>query len=276
MEDKAENPGIDRLVRGYFGIPAPPPGAVFPVNPKADPWQALAIAVQEAKTGNFTHLPRVLDLYDPSGDYRFNYHCIIFIGDAGTGSCFERIIAELEHQADPDDYEVGINYSRALTSRGLLADIPLLVKAYHRHAFFRDAAEIIPSFISSLLEPEPGPLSDPTEFARRPLYKAAVLARYQELSEAFGGDQVLVIKGERFGVVSMAERMIELLHKPYFSPNLRRKFEATTGIDCSAFYKKEVLQPLAAAAIVEEFLESPEAAKFEEGVRYFFGHRIPD
>ena len=42
-------------------------------------------------------------------------------------------------------------------------------------------------------------------------------------------------------------------------------------------YKKEgVIQPLATAAILEEFLESPEAAKYEDGVRYFFGHRIPD
>jgi hypothetical protein len=36
------------------------------------------------------------------------------------------------------------------------------------------------------------------------------------------------------------------------------------------------LDPLAAAAILEDMLESGELERFEPGVRYFFGHRIPD
>ena len=47
--------------------------------------------------------------------------------------------------------------------------------------------------------------------------------------------------------------------------------------DWRGFYGKAgKLQPLSAAAIVEEFLESRESEKYEDGVRYFFGHRIPD
>jgi hypothetical protein len=59
-------------------------------------------------------------------------------------------------------------------------------------------------------------------------------------------------------------------------PFYRRRFEASTGIDCSGFYKDRNFQPLTAAAILEDFLESPEVARYEEGVRYFFGHRIPE
>ena len=52
--------------------------------------------------------------------------------------------------------------------------------------------------------------------------------------------------------------------------------EASTGIDCSGFYQEEKPQPLTAAAIIEDFLESSESQHYEKGVRYFFGHRIPD
>jgi hypothetical protein len=53
--------------------------------------------------------------------------------------------------------------------------------------------------------------------------------------------------------------------------------EANTGLDCRGFYDRDfMLRPLAAAAIVEDFVESGEANKYLPGVRYFFGHRIPD
>jgi hypothetical protein len=53
-------------------------------------------------------------------------------------------------------------------------------------------------------------------------------------------------------------------------------FEAATGIDCSSFFDDGEFQPLAATAIVEEFLESGDPERFEPGVRYFFRNRIPD
>ncbi|MEZ4271726.1 MAG: hypothetical protein R3C68_09935 [Myxococcota bacterium] len=58
--------------------------------------------------------------------------------------------------------------------------------------------------------------------------------------------------------------------------NYRHKFEVATGIDCSEMFYERMPQPLVAAKIVEEFLESPDVDKYEDGVRYFFGHRIPD
>jgi hypothetical protein len=36
------------------------------------------------------------------------------------------------------------------------------------------------------------------------------------------------------------------------------------------------LEPLTAAALAEELLDRPAAARFQPGVRYFFGHRLPD
>jgi hypothetical protein len=267
-------PTIDRLGRGFFGVPDPPPGATFPINPKADPWLAWRVAVHEAKTGVFNNLPTLLTLYDPVGDPRFNFQVMILIGEAGPWRCFESIARELTSPSNPIDYEVGLNFSYALAIRGLLADVPLLLAVYRRHAVVEDA-DIMPVRINGLLSSVAGTLSKPAKFENLQAYEDAVLSRQRELAEAFGSDQVLVLRGERFGVVRLAERLLELLRKPYFMPDLRRKFEAATGIDCTGFYKNGVLQPLAAAEIVEAFLESPYASTYEDGVRYFFGHRIP-
>lgn len=55
----------------------------------------------------------------------------------------------------------------------------------------------------------------------------------------------------------------------------RMCFEASTGIDCSDLYKVEGgRQRPAALAVLEGFLDSGAAARFEIGTRYFFGHRI--
>jgi hypothetical protein len=275
-EDAPDFPVIDRSGRGYFGIPEPPPGTRFPANPRANPWLAWTVALYEARRGSFDNIPPVLDLYDPAADDPiFNFQVILLVGDAGPGGCFDKLIAELEHPEEPLDYEVGINFSRGLGIRGRLADLPLMARTYEQHAFFDDA-DIIPVFISNLLESEPGKLSEPKEFESPEQYVAAVDERVRELADELGGDQVLVLAGERFSVRRLGELILEQLDDPYFPLDYRRKFEAATGIDCSRFFRKEVLRPLAAAAIVEKFLESPAAATYEDGVRYFFGHRIPD
>ncbi len=50
----------------------------------------------------------------------------------------------------------------------------------------------------------------------------------------------------------------------------RMFFEASTGLNCSGFYQNYRLQPLAAMAVLEDFLESEGARHFELGTRYFF------
>jgi hypothetical protein len=56
----------------------------------------------------------------------------------------------------------------------------------------------------------------------------------------------------------------------------RHIFEASTGIDCRPFFRNKEFQPLNAAAILEEFLASPAAEKFNPNIRYFFGRFVPD
>ncbi len=93
--------------------------------------------------------------------------------------------------------------------------------------------------------------------------------RYQALVEKFGDDQLLVLRGEKFGVVSLAKQILDRACRPFFRNDLSRRFLASTGINGAQFYKNGVFQPLTTVAIVEEFLESTEAERYEDGVRYF-------
>ncbi|MBZ4420403.1 hypothetical protein [Myxococcus sp. RHSTA-1-4] len=160
-----------------------------------------------------------------------------------------------------------------------MSSIPAFIQSYDRH-FGAELMKVVPLQISTLLEPEWGPLSQFPKEDELIEYEDRVLERYEELKKKFGTDQVILLHGERFSVVSVAQRLLRGLDGDDFAramrPFYRRRFEASTGIDCSGFYKGEQFQSLTAAAILEDFLESPEAARYEEGVRYFFGHRIPE
>jgi hypothetical protein len=96
------------------------------------------------------------------------------------------------------------------------------------------------------------------------------------LVEELGSDKSLVFRGEPYSVGRLARYILDAVKEPFFCSSLRRSFEGATGIDCSSWYQDGKLRPLAATAVLEGFLESPEAEKYDEGVRYFWGRRIPD
>ena len=96
---------------------------------------------------------------------------------------------------------------------------------------------------------------------------------YGQLLDKFGSDKALVLRGERHVVSSQPHAGGE---GAFFRSSHRRSFEAATGIDCTSWYQDGKLRPLAAMATLEGFLESPEAEQYKEGIRYFWGHPIPD
>jgi len=274
--DPPDVPVIDRLRKGYFGIPPPPRGVRFPSDTKSDPVLAWTMALDAAKKGSFIYMPRMFELYDPAGDYIFNRQIVVLMGDAGPTRYFQPIVKELQEPTDPIDYEVAIDFSFALSIRGRLGDVPLMLDTFMRHSDVEDA-DIIPVHISTLLVENPEELPGPEDWPSLEEYFTAVMNLCRDRVSHFGSEDVLVLGGKRFGVISMARRILQSLKEPYFSPNFRRRFEASTGIDCTRFFNKAgVVQPLDAAALVEDFLESEKSVAYEEGIRYFFGHRIPD
>ena len=159
-----------------------------------------------------------------------------------------------------------------------LWSVPIMLEIY---LVTRDRpdAELLAFSISDILEAEPGPVF----LAELPdhEYRESVLEIYGRLCDALGSSEVAVRHGRPFSVLSTARHLLAMLTSPELDaedvPEERMYFEAATGVDCRDFFDEaHELRPLAAASIVEEFLGSPEAARYEDGVRYFFGHRIPD
>ena len=277
MDNDFFDRGINWKGSGYFGGPNVSPETPPTPSPLADrPDLQWTAAFQRATQGDFQLLPSLIESYKQSEDETIQHLCSTLLGDAGPGACFPVIIQEIERELkETTRYEVTLDWCDALFARGRLADLPLMLAAYENLAYLSDAY-IIPVRISELLEYPVGRLVNPRNFASTTAYREAAIGRYEQVVQELGDEQVLVFGGKHFGVVPFARMFLDRVRNPHVPSYWRRKFEASTGINCTAFYLDEAFQPLTAAAVIEEFLDSPEAAKYHDGVRYFFGHRIPD
>ena len=228
--------------------------------------------MEKAKRGDFSDISELVDLYDAADSWLLSAAYIALLGDTGTPAAFDRVLPIVQARVEPT-YQVDL--SVALTVWGKLWVVPSILVGLEGLEGFQDAEDIPPA-LSEMLEETPGPIADAADHERKDEYRAIVLSRYEELKGRFGIDDVMVLRGDRFGVPRLAGLMLAELSAGRLDLYLRRRFEASTGIDCSAFYQNETLRPLAATAVIEKFLENPTGTKYEDGVRYFWGHRIPD
>jgi hypothetical protein len=237
-------------------------------------WQEYANLLARARRGEFDAVGGLVGLHDRTPDWVLRGAYIQLLGDAAK----TKVLQEMKENLPKLPVEYQYDYGEALAYWGSLSAVPTLVDLYAANYEFDDG-RFIPPRLSRVLEQEPGPVMKypfrgPSEAVAA--YCQVVLARCQELKNALGEDAV-VFRGEKLSVAAVARRGLDDLAKDKFDEETRHKFEAMTGIDCSSFYKDGELQPLAAAALLEEFLEGPEPAKYEEGVRYFYGRPIdPD
>jgi len=261
---------------GYFVSPVSSTDPRLKNNPDAALWLEVQAVLEDSRSGEFSKSVSLLKIHDQTQSGLLKWVCAQLLGDAGTTPCFTLMIQDLEESLDPDK---AVAFCNALGAWGGLSAVPAIVQSYERHFGFQDV-EALPFYLSTMLEMEWGPLAEKSAWENPDTYVGLAMARYEVLKQKFGTDQVILLHGERFGVVWLARRMLRSLGDSSFEkvmqPFYRRRLEASTGIDCSGFYKDRNFQPLTAAAILEDFLESPEAARYEEGVRYFFGHRIPE
>ena len=163
----------------------------------------------------------------------------------------------------------------ALHESHLLWGVPAILEFYLRSVKRRDLG-ILTVLLSYSLEPEFGPIAEATVPDEE--YRQLVMNAFETLRATFQGDNIPVLYGELFSVRKLAERLYHrlLATQPDSVAVLRERqfFEASTGVDCSAFFAFGVLDVNAARPVVEDFLLSGEAARFKDGVRYFFGHEI--
>ena len=246
-------------------------------NPNAASWIRLEGIIAKAKIGDFSEINQVIDFYNTTQNaWVLKRTCIEMLGDIGTTTCFRRMTEELKGKLDPDK---SLHFCSAFTAWGSLSAVPTIAFQYQK---FIDSSDfkVVPLFLSSLLEPEWGRISNAPRPDDVDEYYDFVMNRYNDLKKRFGTDQVIMLNGEIFGVVPLAKlALTRLSDKPFdstFQPFFRRRFEASTGIDCMRLFKDGMFQSLEASEVIEIFLQSPEVAKYQDGVRYFFGHRIPE
>lgn len=244
----------------------------------SNPWIVFAAVLQRAKSGNFDAMPRLLDLIRSIDDDLLWEYCADLLGDAGPTSLVETVSVQLATQmfnAEHPIHQVALScvYRQSMW----LGGVPVLLDMYLQSTDRRET-KILLVFLSRLLEDELGSIGCSTDPDAE--LRALVLARYEELRHEFGTNRCPVLGGALFSVESLAKRLHAELTSP--EPNdtnvlrMRHHLEASTGLDCSSFYDDEELQYLTATAVVEEFLQTSPASRYEAGVRYFYGHRIPD
>lgn len=248
-------------------------------NPDAERWLVLQALLDEAKAGIFDGMHRLIELYASAETAVFQFDCSRLLGDAGTSKCIQQMLHEL-HEEDGSNPGKVFHYCSALQTIGDLSTLPAILSQYLRLIGKNVKSAILPIGLSSMLEDQWGPISRGVTSSDAESYRVLVMERYSELTAQFGSENVYVFNGDVWSVVGFAKLLLDRIsdskndHTPKY--DFRRRFEASTGVNCARFYVNKRFQPLAAAAIVEQFLESGAADKYEPGVRYFFGHRIPD
>jgi hypothetical protein len=277
-----------------FHYPSPPPIDLLSAAAlnSENPWIVLAAVIERAKTGDHTHVRTLQRWFD--ADPPLSRMCIVAIGAIGTDADLRMLVPLMEQGPNDARVHACIGAERA----GNLWLVPHMLQAWHYVSSIGDH-ETIGYALSGLLEEPNGPIAAKAGDATLRLEdmspeRARLLAmtdrhgsdrfgelvkmRLADVTKRSGRPDAPVWNGKIFHVVGFATEMLRQVKSPEGATapiTLREKFEAATGINCSSFFRNGRFQPLAAAAVLEEFLESPQVSRYEEGARYFFEHQIP-
>jgi hypothetical protein len=260
--------------QGYFYPGRPPVDLLHPdALASKDPWIVLAAALEHAKLGDRSHVRGVARLVSPEASPMLVRGCTSLVADAGDAKDLEAL-ANL--MLEGTDY-VRIDACWGARHAGYLWLVPYMVEAFLAVRLTRDRSSIGAMFGAVLGDTDEILAYDEME----PRTYAEHVARRVEVLEKSGLAGVPLLEGRPFSVVDLAKQIREFAATRGAATGLeetflRRRFEASTGIDCRPFFKNESFRPLTATAIVERFLAGPDAGRFQAGARYFFGHRIPD
>ncbi|MGW8392599.1 hypothetical protein [Pseudoduganella sp. HUAS MS19] len=169
-----------------------------------------------------------------------------------------------------------MDLGQSLAMWGHLSVVPVLLETLSKIARFEDSRHLV-TMLSLMLEAKPGEISDADGLEDSEGYASKVGRRVDDIVLRLGTSDAIVMFGELFSVGKLVDVMRRALSDgTWFNPYWRHKFEATTGVNCSGFYRDQDLQPLQALAILEDFEDQGTAGRFVPGRRYFFGHPVPD
>lgn len=273
MEFDIAMEGLDFEGPGYSAWPEAPNQAME-VSPDREAWLACHGAFLAAsRKGDFSLVAGLAPMRRSVADVAWQGVAGHLIADFGPEALLTALLGEVSTLDPAADFEYTLNLCRILRGWGRLDVVPALLGVWERLSKTGDAM-ILPVWISQLLEQHSGPLGDAMKFASVDAYRTAVQSRYQNRLDKFGSAEVFVLLGARFGVERLASRIIQQVREASFPDFLRHSFEASTGMDCTDFFDRGLVQTFVVKRKMEEFLDSPATERFEDGKRYFFGHRI--
>lgn len=269
-----------------------------------DPWTVICAVLENLKRGSFSsleHITRLLKTTDAADVWD---GCEVLLSYAAPHSTVLGLTSEFDNEIYRDGH-VGIqtHICTILARSMLLEAIPTILDIYKRIAS-RDHRMRVEKELSFFLEPDDDVLFNgprcrlvPEDYGmgddlpepfhgevRREYDDDSYVAAVEQAQSAISTtlqdiETPNVFNGSRFSVRQCAQWLLDRVRAGTHTERVsvaRMVFEANTGTDCRGFYIDGALQPLRAAAAVEQYLFDPGAKLAEDGVRYFFGHRIPD
>lgn len=282
------------LGRGFQFSTDPPASLEDPRNlQSSDPWTVLGCVLARARHGDLEAVSVLPDLMARNDEALVWNACVQLIGFAGRQP-FVFDTAE-RFLSSPGDRGVQWYISEMMLNACGLRAVEHLLNL-HQASTERDARRHIEHCLSTLLEEEAGeveagpeesevrdpaypePFDEYMTVLDRDGYVEKVRAVAAQVAERLASSDQPVTAGKPLDLQALVLRLYERLRLG--DPSTARMewermfFEASTGIDCSKFYEERSLQRLAAMAVLEEFLDSGGAVRFEIGTRYFFAHRI--
>lgn len=283
-----------QLGRGFQFSAEPPPALASAENlDSRDPWTVLGSVLARVRQGDLRAVEVLPDLMARADAALVWNACVQLIGFAGRTLFIFDTAARFLSQ--PEDLGVQWSIGDLLRNACSLHAVEPLLQL-HAVATDRDARRHLERCLSTLLEEQPGVIDDgaeeqevldpayPEPFTQtmtvldRAGYASRVREAAAELLPRLARRDQAVTAGLPLDLGALVARLHERIRSGEASDSRmeweRMCFEASTGIDCTAFYEQGRLQRLAALAVLEDFMEGGYAADFEPGVRYFFGHRV--
>ncbi|HLV97808.1 MAG TPA: hypothetical protein VKT82_03940 [Ktedonobacterales bacterium] len=268
-----------------------------------DPEDALCSILAHAQEGDFAPCQRLIELMQLHDRATVWYACGKLLAYAAPKSLLQELLATFAEEVS-EEASTAKWLGWILGLSGSLWAVPEMLRLFSLHPPGRTLVEKtrewwIPDYLSLLLEDQDGviragavpswPPRDPawpewlnSEDLYDPVYddegyRQEVMRRYQAArSKVADPEQNAISRGELLSLRRLAQYLLDVLpgrHSIYHDEEIWLDIlEAYTGLDVTSHSE----HPPLVVKQVEQFLAHPGIERYEPGVRYFFGHRIPD
>ena len=254
-------------LESYFSFTnARPPDSTDLIFDQARPWLSLHSCIRQVQAGNPPAIPQIAPLSLAGADF-VHIAVIDFLADAADDEVIDQWRKRI---AVEEDSVLVFNLCQGLLRRGMLHDVPGILRAYRKHAHYSGFSRIEIRLNEMLAFATIR--QNPQTFVGVAICDK-VEVHYKLLCDQLGGDHLPVFRGCLYSPVFLANEVLNQQYGP-ITTELQRRFEASTGIDSTAWDRGHDFDAGAATNAATQFLGSDLAASCVPGQLYFFGKKI--